>query len=427
MGAALAGLRTALQHDESLWELLNTPLMLSIAAFAYKGRSVDEIAAFGTGEAHRAQLFAAYTDAMFHRRAKATPYTREQTEHWLTWLAKAMKGHSQSVFYLEWIQPDWLSLQRQQRLVTCVTAVMGGLFGGLFGGLLDGLYYGELFGLRGGLRYGLFGGLLGGLSVGTRSPLFGGLLFGLLIGLLFGRLDGLWLGLHYGLRFGLLNGLLFGLLGGLSVRLVGHSKEITPVEKVRWSWSAARYKWMSNLLTRLLGGLVFGLLVGLFDGLRARPLGELLDALRGGLRYGLFFGLLFGLLGGLKDGLTIGEIRTQALPNEGIRRSALNALISGLIVVLIIVLIAGLFGVCTILPCASCFGTIILPLSITFAFSTMRRLASCFTKLVVGMSSSTACCSSISHPCLKHLLSNTIATVMGNRLQVPDAVVHLGP
>ena len=42
-GAALAGLRTALQHDETLWELLNTPLMLSIAALAYQGRSADEI------------------------------------------------------------------------------------------------------------------------------------------------------------------------------------------------------------------------------------------------------------------------------------------------------------------------------------------------------------------------------------------------
>ena len=130
-GASLAGLRTVLQDDETLWELLNTPLMLSIAALAYKGRSADEIHSSGTVEEHRAQLFAAYTDAMFHRRAKATPYTREQTEHWLTWLAKAMKDHSQSIFYLEWMQPDWLPGQRQQRLVTFITSVMSGLLFGL--------------------------------------------------------------------------------------------------------------------------------------------------------------------------------------------------------------------------------------------------------------------------------------------------------
>ena len=91
-GASLAGLRTVLQDDESLWELLNTPLMLSIAALAYQGRSADEIRSSGTVEEHHTQLFAAYTDAMFHRRAKATPYTREQTERWLTWLARAMKA-----------------------------------------------------------------------------------------------------------------------------------------------------------------------------------------------------------------------------------------------------------------------------------------------------------------------------------------------
>ena len=102
-GESLAGLRTALQHDENLGELLNTPLMLSLAVLAYKGRSADDIHALGTLEEHRVQFFAAYTDAMFHRRAKAAPYTREQTEHWLTWLAKTMQDHNQSIFYLEWM------------------------------------------------------------------------------------------------------------------------------------------------------------------------------------------------------------------------------------------------------------------------------------------------------------------------------------
>ncbi len=124
-GAALVGLRTALQHDDSLWELLNTPLMLSIAAFAYQGRAVHEIPAFGTGEAHRAQLFAAYTDAMFHRRARTTPYPREQTEHWLMWLARAMKDHNQSIFYVERMQPNWVTEPRQQRSIRYIRGLIG--------------------------------------------------------------------------------------------------------------------------------------------------------------------------------------------------------------------------------------------------------------------------------------------------------------
>jgi cyclic lactone autoinducer peptide len=53
-------------------------------------------------------------------------------------------------------------------------------------------------------------------------------------------------------------------------------------------------------------------------------------------------------------------------------------------------------------------------LYITFAFSTMLLIVSFFVKLVVDMSSCTACCSSISQPDIKHLLSNKKATLMGS-------------
>jgi DNA polymerase III delta prime subunit len=283
-GTSLAGLHTVLHDDETLWELLNTPFMLSIMAPAYQGRSAEAIHAVGTLEERRRHVFGAYTDAMFHHGAPTTLYTREQTEHWLTWLAKAMKDHGQTIFYLEWMQPDWLPGQRQQRLVTFITSVMsgllGGLSGGLFGGLSGGLLGGLSGGLFGGLSGGLLGGLSGGLSVGIKSPLVGGLSGGLSIGLL------------------------GGLSGGLSIGLLGG----------------------------LLGGLLFGLSVGLSDRLSV------------GLSVGLSYGLLFGLSGGLKDGFTVGEIRTQSFPNEGIRRSVLNALISGLLFGLSVGLSVGLLS-----------------------------------------------------------------------------------
>jgi hypothetical protein len=342
-GASLAGLRTMLQADEALGELLNTPLMLSIGALAYQGRSADEIRSLGTGEEHRTKLFAAYTDAMFQRRAKATPYNQEQTERWLMWLARAMKAHNQSVLYLEWMQSDWLPGQRQQRLVTFIASVMSGLLGGLSYGLLVGLSYGLLvgllFGLSNGLLFGLSNGLLFGLIVGIRSPLVVGLLGGLSYGLLFGLRDGLLGGLRDGLGGGLLFGLSYGLIGGISAMLAGYSKEIKPVEKIRWSLSAVRNRWITNLFKRLLfglsygllGGLLFGLSVGLLNWLLFGLSGGLLGWLRDGLLGGLSGGLLFGLSGGLKDGFTIGEIGIQSFPNEGIRRSVRNALISGLL------------------------------------------------------------------------------------------------
>jgi GTPase SAR1 family protein len=166
-GVSLAGLRTVLQDDESLWELLNTPLMLSIAALAYRGRSANEIHSLGTKAEHRVQLFAAYTDAMFQRRAKATPYTREQTERWLTWLARAMQGHNQKIFNLEWMQPDWVPGRRQQQLITFITSVMSGLMSWLVSGLVSAL----IGSVESGLFFGLLLGLIFGLSVGISKPL----------------------------------------------------------------------------------------------------------------------------------------------------------------------------------------------------------------------------------------------------------------
>jgi hypothetical protein len=143
----------------------------------------------------------------------------------------------------------------------------------------------------------------------------------------------------------LLVGLLFELLGRLGVTLLGHSKEIKleeKIQKIQWSWSAARYRWMSNLFKRLLLGLLGGLLFGLLGGLSD----EQLNGLNDGLRIGAFVGLLswpiIGLLGWLKDGFTVREIRAQSFPNEVIRRSVLNALVSGLFGGLFVGLLSGL-------------------------------------------------------------------------------------
>ena len=137
-GEPLAGVRAALCGDPTLWELLETLLMLSIVALTYQGRSAVEVSATGTLEERRAHLFAAYTDAMFKRRGKALPYTQQQTTRWLVWLAGAMVRHNQSVFYLEWMQPNWLSTRAQQKVVNLGAAITSGLVGGPAFGLEAG-------------------------------------------------------------------------------------------------------------------------------------------------------------------------------------------------------------------------------------------------------------------------------------------------
>ena len=69
---------------------------------------------------------------MFERRGSIIPYTQEQTFHWLSWLATVMDQHKQSVFYLEWLQPDYLSEPGQQQMVTSGAGALCGLIFSLF-------------------------------------------------------------------------------------------------------------------------------------------------------------------------------------------------------------------------------------------------------------------------------------------------------
>jgi hypothetical protein len=87
------------------------------------------------------------------------------------------------------------------------------------------------------------------------------------------------------------------------------------------------YKWMNNLFKRLVWGLGIVLVLGLAAGALGYGLG---DVLVGMLVLVLVYGSVTGLVCGLLDGFTVGEIGTQSFPNQGIRRSMRNALISWL-------------------------------------------------------------------------------------------------
>lgn len=305
-GKPLAGVRAALQDDETLWELLDTPLTLSIAALAYQGRSAAEVQTTGatnsrrdsfvgrvlrtivnlrrpglsgypttgTLEERKTHLFAAYVDAMFKRRGETAPYSRQQTVQWLVWLAAAMTRQNQSVFYLEWLQPNWVS-ERTQWIVTRGIGLLIFLFGGL-------LLVGSQPSYRG------LNDLVGVLLVG-----------GILIW---------WVS--------------NGLTGG----------KVQSAETLTWQWS--------KLKVGLFGGLGIGLFGGLFDGLTGGPKHRLKEE----LGIGLFLGLIGGLVFGLNRALVVGEITTRGRPNEGMWRSLHNALLSGLVFGLFLGLVGGLVG-----------------------------------------------------------------------------------
>ncbi|NEQ82702.1 MAG: NACHT domain-containing protein [Moorea sp. SIO2I5] len=157
----------------------------------------------------------------------------------------------------------------------------------------------------------------------------------LVCGLIFGLTGGLIVfGSTGGLIFSLMGGLIFGLTGGLTFSSflgLGSRKEIKPVETLDWS----RRITLENALNfheiiKRIGRLIVGLSVGVAFG----PV------------FGFFFGLVFGIFFWLIGGLFGSNLELKAAPNQGIFRSAVNAvtlgLFSGLIFGLIGELIAGL-------------------------------------------------------------------------------------
>lgn len=201
IGPELAALRTALKDDLELCELAKTPLMLSVMTLAYRGVSVHDLQPLETVNARRKHIFDNYVERMFKPRTQRTLpdypetdsipdrknddecFSKEETIHWLSWLAKRMSQYGQSVFLIERMQPDWLPTLAQRRIMT---VGVGGTIGLLIGGV-------------------------SGLLIGVWLPPFG--LFAIM-----------------------LCGLIMGQFIELNYVLTGDHKAIHPVETLQFSW-----------------------------------------------------------------------------------------------------------------------------------------------------------------------------------------------
>lgn len=189
--------------------------MLHIVTLAYRDQPVAALQTDGSIEARRQHLFAAYIDRMFRHRNPATRYPREQTLPWLAWLARQMMQRSQTVFYIERLQPDWLPDLSKWRLAYGLGI---GLLCGLLGGLGNALVSGLFVELGDRLGNGLFAGLVIGLVTGLQFIFRSGPLEEIETKTVSNR--GIKRSARHTLFFALVGGLLGGLLFGLSGALV---------------------------------------------------------------------------------------------------------------------------------------------------------------------------------------------------------------
>jgi MFS family permease len=304
-GESMRGLQAALEKDASLWELLDTPLMLWVAMLAYRDAPV-QFSADETLAQRRTRLFANFVDAVFKRRSIEASYTPKQTIYWLSLLGCTLTRVKQTVFYLESLNVDWLPTRAQKWLSATGIVVVSGLIAGLVllpFGLTNGLI-GLVLGLIVALIYSLtelrpaeivrfnLAHFRARKNSAIRNGLSVGLSVGLIVGLMYvdSRLNrsspyGLYgpiLTLIGGLALGLVLGPIFGLIGGLITLLFTEAVETRTVPN----------QGTHRSITMALGvWLIFGLSIGLIYVL-------IVGGATDGLNLGLSVGLIAGLIGG---------------------------------------------------------------------------------------------------------------------------------
>jgi len=308
MGESVASLREAIRSHPTLRQLITTPLMLQVIILTYRDKTDIDLPQSASLEKQQQQIFDHYTERVLGQRTAKEQFTPQQTRHWLVWLAQQMKQRHLTEFYLEWLQPSWLSTERSQSQYR--------------------LFYMLIYGLVGALIYGLIGALVYG-SMGK---------------------------LTYGLVVGLILGLVVGVVGGL----LDDIKKIRSAEVLTWSWKAVWqdqspngkkirlaeiFTWNSlwqglivGLIVGLIGWLIVGLIPAVIVGLIGGLIGWLVVDLVGGLMARLICELISGILGEQINK----DMRIR--PNQGIRDSGSKALCLGLVGGLVVGLIIGLIG-----------------------------------------------------------------------------------
>ncbi|MEW6497421.1 MAG: NACHT domain-containing protein [Cyanobacteriota bacterium] len=228
INADLTGLRALIKGNTALQELAKLPLMLNIMVLAYEGVAVEDLPKTAVVEERRKQLFDAYIERMFRRPTHLKVqqrYSEAQTKRWLTWLAQSMVQQSQTVFFIEKMQPTWL--QGKGKRILCLLGIF----------LMSWLVSWPIGGLIGTLSYGLMGG--------SSDLLISWLFYGSI----------------YGLSFGLIS--IYSAKGK-----IGEIKEIK--ENVKWYWKEARNGRRRLILSSIVGG-------GLFCWLYSRSIFELIS------------------------------------------------------------------------------------------------------------------------------------------------------
>jgi hypothetical protein len=299
----------SIRADTELLALARSPLLLSMLTLAYEAILVKKWHTFSSTQERHQYLFDVYIERMLSREIKHQEYTKENTLHWLAWLAKRLREQAQTDFLIEKLQPTWLQSLAQKWIYRIAVVLIVALVFGISHWLIDALT--EPLLPKGKLAP-VFEEKL--WENYTKIPMMGG--------------DASQIGYFCVIMaYGLITALIVGLM-----------QTIRPIETLQWSGTRAWSGMVRGLQRWSITGLKYGTYVGLIAGLLGWPILYLFlyhsfsKKFEFGGRVGLIAGAIFGLI-------AVGAVLLIARPsvwrNRGLRdRVAVrwrDSLISGLI------------------------------------------------------------------------------------------------
>jgi TIR domain-containing protein len=333
--ARCADLWQSIRADPESVELARSPLLLRIMTVAYGNTSAHDWQRLTSASERQAHLFDTYIKRLLSDDGTGRRYSKTQTVHWLTWLARRMKEHAQAEFLIEQLQPAWLE-SAAQRWLYRVGVVLNGTVAFVLAVLIaerlrDAVPNGAISIALVKLNTLWQGhdavpitlvGLAAGITLATRSRIQP-------IETLVWSTTKAWHGMASGLRniaLAGLNvlayvGLEIGLLAGLVLlRSLSANDRLSP-ELARWSTAGYITASVAVVALAVAVGLTASPRVWLVGGIDPRPRGSAGDAVLSGLAFALgvwpSMGLLFGASAGLSLGLIVGFSRGSNILSAG--------------------------------------------------------------------------------------------------------------
>lgn len=198
-GDEITGIKQALEKDNGLREMAETPLFLSIMLMAYRGEHDVEILISGDERVRRKHLFDTYIEHMLKRRIENALFKKEDILRWISWISHHMFENHQNTYFVQGMKPSWIEVEYQRIWYFLVTMMASGLIGVGLGwlaeGVIDGVIFGVMFAISSGITFsvahirfdfGLLSGLISGIIYKLICMLFGTNIFAIIAGITLG-------------------------------------------------------------------------------------------------------------------------------------------------------------------------------------------------------------------------------------------------